>query len=76
MAHKGREHDARTKSQNQHRRATSAGRLQFSVVGQQADSDYIVAMLRRSVKIVCLREVRVDPLAQEKIVRLQVLQVA
>ena len=48
----------------------------FSVVGNQADSDYIEAMLRRSVKIVCLREVTVDPLAQEKIVRLQVLKVA
>lgn len=48
----------------------------FSVVGSQADSDYIEAMLRRSVKIVCLREVTVDPLAQEKVVRLQVLKVA
>jgi len=48
----------------------------FSVVGDQADSDYIEAMLRKSVKIVCLREVMVDPLAQEKIVRLQVLKVA
>ena len=48
----------------------------FSVVGNQADSQYIEAMLRQSVKIVCLREVMVDPLAQEKIVRLQVLRVA
>lgn len=48
----------------------------FSVVGNQADSDYIEAMLRQSVKIVCLREVMVDPLAQEKVVRLQVLRVA
>jgi hypothetical protein len=48
----------------------------FSVVGNQADSDYIEAMLRRSVTVVCLREVIVDPLAQEKIVRLQVLKVA
>jgi len=48
----------------------------FSVVGNQADSDYIEAMLRRSVKVICLREVAVDPLAQEKIVRLQVLKVA
>ncbi len=48
----------------------------FSVVGNQADSTYIEAMLRRSVKITCLREVTVDPLAQEKIVRLQVLRVA
>lgn len=48
----------------------------FSVVGNQADSDYIEAMLRQSVKVVCLREVIVDPLAQEKIVRLQVLKVA
>lgn len=48
----------------------------FSVVGNQADSDYIEAMLRQSVKIVCLREITVDPLAQEKIVRLQVLRVA
>ena len=43
----------------------------FSVVGNQADQSYIEAMLRRSVKVVCLREVIVDPLAQEKIVRHQ-----
>jgi hypothetical protein len=48
----------------------------FSVVGNQADQTYIEAMLRRQVKITCLREVIVDPLAQEKIVRLQVLKVA
>lgn len=48
----------------------------FSVVGKQADSDYIEAMLRRSVRITCLREITVDPLAQEKVVRLQVLKVA
>ncbi|MDF3822718.1 hypothetical protein P3G55_22660 [Leptospira sp. 96542] len=48
----------------------------FSVVGNQADSDYIEAMLRRSVRITCLREITVDPLAQEKVVRLQVLKVA
>lgn len=48
----------------------------FSVVGNQADQTYIEAMLRRNVKVTCLREVIVDPLAQEKIVRLQVLKVA
>lgn len=48
----------------------------FEVAGSQADSDYIEAMLRKSVRITCLREVTVDPLAQEKIVRLQVLRVA
>ena len=48
----------------------------FSVVGNQADQTYIEAMLRRQVKVTCLREVIVDPLAQEKIVRLQVLKVA
>jgi hypothetical protein len=48
----------------------------FSVVGNQADSDYIEAMLRQSVKITCLKEVMLDPLVQEKIVRLQVLKVA
>ena len=48
----------------------------FSVVGNQADQLYIEAMLRRHVKVTCLREVVVDPLAQEKIVRLQVLKVA
>lgn len=48
----------------------------FSVVGNQADQPYIEAMLRRQVKVTCLREVIVDPLAQEKIVRLQVLTVA
>lgn len=47
----------------------------FSVVGNQADQTYIEAMLRRQVKVTCLREVVVDPLAQEKIVRLQVLKV-
>ncbi len=48
----------------------------FSVVGNQADQAYIEAMLRRNVKVTCLREMIVDPLAQEKIVRLQVLKVA
>lgn len=48
----------------------------FSVVGNQADQTYIEAMLRRQVKVTCLREVIIDPLAQEKIVRLQVLKVA
>ena len=48
----------------------------FSVVGGQADQTYIQAMLRRAVRVTCLREVVVDPLAQEKIVRLQVLRVA
>lgn len=48
----------------------------FEVVGSQADSDYIEAMLRKSVRITCLREVTVDPLAHEKIVLLQVLRVA
>lgn len=48
----------------------------FSVVGNQADQPYIEAMLRRHVKVTCLREVVIDPLAQEKIVRLQVLKVA
>lgn len=48
----------------------------FSVVGNQADQTYIEAMLRRQVKVTCLREVIVDPLAQEKIIRLQVLKVA
>jgi hypothetical protein len=48
----------------------------FSVVGNQADQPYIEAMLRRQVKVTCLREVVIDPLAQEKIVRLQVLKVA
>lgn len=47
----------------------------FSVVGNQADQTYIEAMLRRQVKVTCLREVIVDPLAQEKIVRLQVLKI-
>jgi hypothetical protein len=48
----------------------------FSVVGNQADQTYIEAMLRRQVQVTCLREVIIDPLAQERIVRLQVLKVA
>ncbi len=48
----------------------------FSVVGNQADHTYIEAMLRRLVKVTCLREVIVDPLAQGKIVRLQVLKIS
>lgn len=48
----------------------------FSVVGNQADTEYIEAMLRQTVRVICLREVIVDPLAQEKIVRLQILKVA
>lgn len=48
----------------------------FEVVGNQADSHYIEAMLRKSVKVICLREITIDPLAQEKIVRLQILKVA
>ncbi len=48
----------------------------FAVVGDQADQTYIEAMLRQRVKVTCLRELVIDPLAQEKIVRLQVLKVA
>jgi hypothetical protein len=48
----------------------------FSVVGNQADVTYIEAMLRKTVKVTCLKEIKSDPLAQEKIVRLQVLKVA
>jgi len=33
-------------------------------------------MLRKTVKVTCLKEIKSDPLAQEKIVRLQVLKVA
>lgn len=48
----------------------------FEVVGKQADSQYIEAMLRKSVKITCLKEIIVDPLETQKIVKLQVLKVA
>lgn len=48
----------------------------FEVVGKQADSQYIEAMLRKSVKITCLKEIIVDPLEAQKIVKLQVLKVA
>jgi hypothetical protein len=47
----------------------------FTVVGNQAEHGYIEAMLRKSVKVTCLREVTLDPLKGEKIVRLQVLSV-
>ena len=47
----------------------------FSVIGNQADATYIEAMLRREVTVICLREMIVNPLAEEKIVRLQVIEV-
>jgi len=56
--------------------ALPANDYRFSVVGDQADVKYIEAMLRKSVRVTCLKEVRTDPLANEKIVRLQVLKVA
>jgi hypothetical protein len=52
-----------------------ANDYRFTVVGNQAEHGYIEAMLRKSVKVTCLREVTLDPLKGEKIVRLQVLSV-
>ncbi len=47
----------------------------FEVVGNQEDNQYIEAMLRKSVRITCLKEVIHDPLSTEKVIRLQVLKV-
>ena len=51
------------------------GTYKFEVVGSQAAADYVAAMLKQSVRVICLREVAENPINGEKIYRLQVISV-
>ncbi len=51
------------------------GQYRFEVVGNQSASEYIAAMNKRAVRVVCLREVAENPISGEKIYRLQVTSV-
>ena len=51
------------------------GQYRFDVIGSQAASDYVEAMLKKVVYVTCLREVAENPISGEKIYRLQVISV-
>jgi hypothetical protein len=51
------------------------GDYRFKVVGKQSVSAYIEAMLRKVVKVTCLREVAQNPISGERIYRLQVIDI-
>jgi len=51
------------------------GEYRFDVIGQQNMNDYIEAMLRRHVKVVCLEEVVDHPIVGRKIISLKVVNV-
>jgi len=51
------------------------GQYRFDVIGKQGAADYVAAMLRRSVRVTCLREVAENPISGERIYRLQVISV-
>ncbi|MEO7861100.1 MAG: hypothetical protein ABJB97_05400 [Acidobacteriota bacterium] len=55
--------------------AVIKGEYKFSVVGDQDVADYISAMLRKHVKVSCLREISQDPFAPGRVVRLQLTKV-
>lgn len=51
------------------------GQYRFDVIGRQAATDYVAAMLKQVVRVTCLREVAENPISGEKIYRLQVISV-
>ncbi|MEO7864183.1 MAG: fructose 1,6-bisphosphatase, partial [Nitrospirales bacterium] len=51
------------------------GEYKFSVIGDQDVADYISAMLRKHVKVSCLRETSQDPFSVGRVVRLQLIKV-
>lgn len=51
------------------------GQYRFEVIGRQAASEYVEAMLKKIVRVTCLREVAENPINGEKIYRLQVISV-
>ena len=55
--------------------AVIKGEYKFSVIGDQDVADYISAMLRKHVKVSCLREISQDPFAPGRVVRLQLTKV-
>lgn len=52
------------------------GEYKFSVIGNQDIADYISAMLRRQVRVYCLRETSQDPFSKGRVVRLHLTKVA
>ena len=55
--------------------SVTKGEYRFDVIGQQNMNDYIEAMLRRHVKVVCLEEVVDHPIVGRKIISLKVVNV-
>lgn len=51
------------------------GEYRFSVIGKQKLSEYIEAMLRQAVEVICLEETVDHPLGGRRVVALQVLSV-
>lgn len=51
------------------------GQYRFDVIGTQSATDYVEAMLKKVVRVTCLREVAENPISGEKIYRLQVISV-
>jgi len=51
------------------------GEYKFALIGNQDISDYISAMLRRQVRVYCLREKAQDPFSKGRVVRLHVTKV-
>lgn len=52
------------------------GDYKFEVIGNQDVSAYIEAMLRQAVRVTCLRELSENPISGDRIVRLQVINIA
>lgn len=55
--------------------AVVKGEYKFSVIGDQDVAGYISAMLRKQVKVSCLREISQDPFSPGRVVRLQLTKV-
>lgn len=55
--------------------SVTKGEYRFDVIGQQNMNDYIEAILRRHVKVVCLEEVVDHPIVGRKIISLKVVNV-
>jgi hypothetical protein len=51
------------------------GEYKFWVIGDQDVSEYISAMLRKHVNVTCLRELAQNPFSQERVIRLQLINV-
>jgi len=51
------------------------GQYRFDVIGSQATTDYVEAMLEKTIRVTCLREVAENPISGNKVFRLQVISI-